>query len=51
MGSEGSGVSPAVRELADEAVTIPLRNGVESLNVGVAAGIIAFEARHQRDRG
>ena len=47
LGSEARGLSG--RELADvdETVTIPMADGVESLNLGVAAGILLFEARRQ----
>ncbi len=38
------GVPEAVRALASETVHIPLRGGVESLNLAVAAGIVLFEA-------
>ncbi len=40
LGSEGSGVDPALAEMADGTVTIPLDRDVESLNVAVAAGIL-----------
>lgn len=47
LGAEGPGVSPAVERRADLAWTIPLAAGVESLNVGVAAGIVLFELRRR----
>ncbi|NBB85669.1 MAG: RNA methyltransferase [Bacteroidetes bacterium] len=43
MGSEAHGLSPAVRDVLDEPVAIPgsaSRDGAESLNVAVAAGIL-----------
>jgi len=43
MGSEAHGLSPAVRDALDEPVAIPgsaSREGAESLNVAVAAGIL-----------
>lgn len=43
VGNEGSGVSDSVRRLARRTVGIPLVAGVESLNVGVAAGILLYE--------
>lgn len=43
VGNEGAGVSAAVARKADQAVGIPLRAGAESLNVGVAAGILLYE--------
>jgi TrmH family RNA methyltransferase len=48
FGSEGPGLSAELLGHADERVTIPLRPPVESLNVGVAAGILLFEAARQR---
>jgi tRNA G18 (ribose-2'-O)-methylase SpoU len=48
LGSEGKGLSEDVLQHAVERVTIPLRPPVESLNVGVAAGILLFEAARQR---
>lgn len=48
FGSEGPGLPAGLLRLADERVTIPLHPPVESLNVGVAAGILLFEAARQR---
>jgi TrmH family RNA methyltransferase len=48
LGSEGRGPSPEVTAMADTVVTIPTERSVESLNVGIAAGVLAFEARAQR---
>lgn len=42
LGNESEGVSPAVERLATGRLSIPMKNGVESLNVAVTAGIIAF---------
>lgn len=42
LGNETTGVSNAVRDLADTAVSIPMKNGVESLNVAVTAALLAF---------
>ena len=42
LGNESEGVSREVSELADTALSIPMRNGVESLNVAVTASLIAF---------
>ncbi|HEX4888495.1 MAG TPA: TrmH family RNA methyltransferase [Luteibaculaceae bacterium] len=41
MGSESHGVDPALHQLASEVITIPRKGRAESLNVGVACGIIA----------
>jgi 23S rRNA (guanosine2251-2'-O)-methyltransferase len=48
LGAEGRGVRPLVRRTCDGAVSIPLANGVESLNVSVAAALLLYEARRQR---
>ena len=42
LGNESEGVAPAIRAQADEQLCIPMQNGIESLNVAVAAGLIAF---------
>jgi 23S rRNA (guanosine2251-2'-O)-methyltransferase len=49
FGAEGRGLRPLVRKTCDAAVSIPLGGRVDSLNVSVAAGILLFEARRQRD--
>jgi TrmH family RNA methyltransferase len=47
IGSEASGASAELRGLAGGRVSIPLRSGLESLNAGVAASILLFEAARQ----
>ncbi|MGD9561183.1 MAG: TrmH family RNA methyltransferase [Pyrinomonadaceae bacterium] len=47
FGSEARGLDPAFLAIADKTVTIPMNNGVESLNLAVSAGIILFEAVRQ----
>lgn len=42
MGNETEGVSPEAGKLAQHRLAIPMNNGVESLNVAVAASLIAF---------
>ena len=42
FGAEGPGLSAATLAAADERVGIPMRGGVDSLNVGVAAGIACW---------
>jgi 23S rRNA (guanosine2251-2'-O)-methyltransferase len=49
LGSEGSGLRRRVAESCDELVTIPTAGRVDSLNASVAAAVILFEARRQRD--
>ncbi|MGA2244375.1 MAG: RNA methyltransferase [Verrucomicrobiota bacterium] len=48
FGSEGNGLSPAVLSACDEAVAVPMANGVDSLNVGAAAAVFLYEAARQR---
>lgn len=49
MGSEGKGLHRLVAEKCDVLVKIPLLGKIESLNVSVAAGVILYEARRQRN--
>jgi tRNA G18 (ribose-2'-O)-methylase SpoU len=48
VGSEGRGLPPAVLERAHARLRVPLAGPVESLNVGVAAALVLFEAARQR---
>ena len=43
MGNEGQGVNEALQDLADYLLYIPMSEGVESLNVGVATSIVLYE--------
>ena len=49
FGAEGKGIRPLVRRACDAAVSIPLDGQVESLNVSVAAAVLLYEARRQRN--
>lgn len=42
LGNETDGVSDDIADLADLRAVIPMRNGVESLNVAVTAALVAF---------
>jgi TrmH family RNA methyltransferase len=48
LGSEAHGLAPELADRLDVAVTIPMRGGAESLNVGMAGTVICFEALRQR---
>ena len=49
FGAEGKGLRPLVRRSCDVLVSIPLGGRVESLNVSVAAALLLYEARRQRN--
>ena len=51
IGSEGRGVSDAVRALATHHLALPMRGGAESLNAAVAAGIMIYEMAREAQRG
>jgi len=42
LGNEGAGISQTFVQLADESIYIPIYGKAESLNVGVAAGILMY---------
>lgn len=48
LGNEGAGLSPQLLATADKQVSIPLSSHVESLNVGIAAALLLYEAQRQR---
>ncbi|MFQ5877337.1 MAG: 23S rRNA (guanosine(2251)-2'-O)-methyltransferase RlmB [Acidobacteriota bacterium] len=47
-GGEGRGLRRLARETCDALLRIPLRRGIESLNLSVAAAVVLFEAVRQR---
>jgi len=49
LGNEGQGLHRLVRETCDTLVRIPVVGHLESLNVSVAAGVLLYEARRQRN--
>jgi 23S rRNA (guanosine2251-2'-O)-methyltransferase len=50
IGSEGKGLSRLVSETCDLTVRIPMPGVAESLNAGVAAGIVLYEAARLRGK-
>ena len=50
VGNEGAGLGEDLLKAVSARVSIPMRGGVESLNVAVAAGLVLFEAARQRRR-
>ncbi len=49
IGNEGNGLSDDIAKMADKYVKIPMDGNVESLNASVAAAILMYEAKRQRD--
>lgn len=48
LGNEGAGLSAELAALADEAVSIPMAQGIESLNAAIACALMLYEAQRQR---
>jgi RNA methyltransferase, TrmH family len=48
IGNEGAGLPSEVEHAADDWISIAMNEGVESLNAGIAASVILFEAARQR---
>ena len=48
IGNEGNGLTDETANLADNYIRIPMEGRVESLNAGVAASLLAYEAYRQR---
>jgi TrmH family RNA methyltransferase len=48
IGNEGAGLPPEVEHAADARIAIPITESVESLNAGIAASIVLYEAARQR---
>ncbi len=46
IGNEAHGVSDVVRNIATTTVKIPMREGMESLNAGVSAGILMYTLKN-----
>ncbi|MDI6731583.1 MAG: RNA methyltransferase [Candidatus Margulisbacteria bacterium] len=51
VGNEAAGLPPEIVQLCDEKVKIPMPGKAESLNVGVSAAVILYEALRQRMNG
>jgi TrmH family RNA methyltransferase len=47
VGNESGGLSAEFAAAADEIVNIPMRDGAESLNAAIAAGIVMYERNRQ----
>jgi TrmH family RNA methyltransferase len=49
IGNEGAGLAHEIESAADAHISIPMAAAVESLNAGIAASIILYEAARQRN--
>lgn len=49
VGTEATGVTTAFREQSVQNIIIPMQGEIDSMNVSVAASILIFEAKRQRD--
>ena len=49
VGTEATGLSDAWLENSTQNIIIPMQGEIDSMNVSVAAGILIFEAKRQRD--
>ncbi|MDR7870389.1 MAG: RNA methyltransferase [Tissierellaceae bacterium] len=49
IGNEANGVNPKILDIAERRIKIPMPGNAESLNAGVAASIIMYEAMRSRN--
>lgn len=49
VGTEATGLSDSWRDHSTQNIIIPMQGEIDSMNVSVAAGILIFEAKRQRD--
>lgn len=49
VGTEATGLSAAWLDQSDQNIIIPMQGVIDSMNVSVAAGILIFEAKRQRN--
>lgn len=49
VGTEATGLSQEWRNAAKQNIIIPMQGQIDSMNVSVAAGILVFEAKRQRE--
>ncbi len=51
LGAEGKGVSDEVGARCSKSLSIPMRQGIDSLNVGVSAAVVLYEKLRQEKKG
>lgn len=49
VGTEATGLTQEWRDAATQNISIPMQGVIDSMNVSVAAGILIFESKRQRD--
>lgn len=49
VGTEATGLTQEWRDVATQNISIPMQGEIDSMNVSVAAGILIFEAKRQRN--
>ena len=49
VGTEATGLTQEWREAATQNIIIPMQGAIDSMNVSVAAAVLIFEAKRQRD--
>lgn len=49
IGNEANGISEAMRKRADVIVSLPMENGIESLNAAVSASVIMYYLRYLKN--
>jgi tRNA G18 (ribose-2'-O)-methylase SpoU len=50
VGAEHAGLGPAWAVVADVPIRIPMAGSADSLNAGIAAAVVLYEAARQRSR-
>jgi 23S rRNA (guanosine2251-2'-O)-methyltransferase len=51
LGAEDVGISTRIMERVDEKISIPMREGVGSLNVSASAAVLVYEKLRQEVKG
>jgi TrmH family RNA methyltransferase len=49
VGTEADGLTEEWLQASDQNIIIPMSGSIDSMNVSVAAGILIFEAKRQRN--
>lgn len=49
VGNEGNGVSEVMHKLSSKTISIPMNNGLESLNAGVSGSIVMYQIANKQE--